>query len=464
MRVVFLGGTETVTGSKFLVESGDTRVLIDCGMFQGYKWLRRRNWQPIPLGIDKVDAVVLTHAHLDHSGYLPVLYNKGFRNKVFAHHATASLCSVLWPDSGKIQEEDARFLGKHKLSKHENPEPLYTAEDGEQALRLLETVDFHERFQVGNLTIELRPVGHILGAASVIVEGDGKRIGFSGDVGRFDDIMMHNPEPLPELDMLMLESTYGNRLHEDTDVFAELAEVVNNTAKAGGVLLIPAFAVGRAQLLQHLLVTLMDEQKIPKLPIFLDSPMAIKVSDIYSRHHRHHRLTKEQCERAESQIKYTSSVDQSKAISEQGSPYIVIAGSGMATGGRILHHFKRWLPDHRATVLFTGYQAGGTRGAKMQQGVEHIRLHGEWLPLKAKVRNLDGLSGHADYAELGRWLAQSELRKNTQIQLIHGEPEALEAMRDYLEQTTGYEVDIPDMMSIVRVGEEPEAEAETVEK
>ena len=451
MRITFLGGTETVTGSRFLLETDNTRVLVDCGLFQGYKWLRRRNWQPLPLGINHVDGIVLTHAHLDHSGYVPVLYKHGYRGQVWTHSATAALCSVLWPDSGRIQEEDAKYLKKHKLSKHEDPEPLYDEETAKKALKLLNPVSFKQQFAIGDIEFELQSAGHILGAASVIATHNGKRIGFSGDVGRPNDILMRPAQPLPALDCLLLESTYGDRRHSDSDPFNDLAEVVSETAKAGGVLLIPSFAVGRAQLLQHMLVTLMDDKRVPRMPIYLDSPMAIRVSDMYGDYHEHHKLTAAQCQHMESMIKYTHSVEDSKQIGNQAGPHIIIAGSGMATGGRILHHFKHWLSDHRSTVLFSGHQAGGTRGAKMLGGCEHIKLHGEWIEVRAKIRNLDGLSGHADYAELGDWLKQSELKPGTNIQLVHGEPDALEAMRDYLTQTTQFDVDIPDHMGIIRI-------------
>ncbi|MCC5856359.1 MAG: MBL fold metallo-hydrolase [Idiomarina sp.] len=451
MRVVFLGGTETVTGSKFLVETEDQRILVDCGLFQGYKWLRRRNWQPVPLGINDVDAVILTHAHLDHSGYLPVLYRHGYRGPVYTHPATAALCGVLWPDSGKIQEEDAKYYAKHKLSRHESPEPLYDAEIARKALTLLRPLEFSVPLKLGKLTITLNPVGHILGAASVVIDDGNHRLAFSGDVGRFNDILMQPPAPLPQVDTLVMESTYGDKLHADESPFEQLAQVVTETAARGGVLLIPSFAVGRAQLLQHMLVTLMEEKRVPRLPIYLDSPMAIDVSDIYRNYHPYHRLSHEECTRMAQAVKYTHSVDESKAISNQAGPHIIIAGSGMATGGRILHHFKHWLGDHRTTVLFSGHQAGGTRGAKLLQAAESIKLHGEWLQVKAQVRALEGLSGHADYRELQQWLGQSALTPATRIQLVHGEPDALEHLRDYLTQNTPYDVDIPSYMSILNL-------------
>lgn len=449
MHLTFLGGCETVTGSKFLLETETTRVLVDCGMFQGYKWLRRRNWQPLPLGIQHVDAIVLTHAHLDHSGFIPVLYKHGFRGPVYTHPATIGLCSLLWPDSGKFQEEDAKYYHRHQLSRHQNPEPLYDQAMAEEALQLLQPVDFKKTFHVGDITFTLYPMGHILGAACVVAEHGGLRIGFSGDVGRPNDILMMPPEPMPPVDVLLLESTYGNQRHSPEEPWQQLTDIVNEAAADGGALLIPSFAVGRAQLLQHMLVTLMAQRKIPRMPIFLDSPMAIKASGVYCNYHEFHRLSAAQCIAAEEQVIFTPSVEESKSIAAQRGPHIIIAGSGMATGGRILHHFKHWLADYRTTVLFAGHQAGGTRGAKMVQGVERIKVHGDWIPLKAKIRRLNGLSGHADYAEIGDWLKQSKLPADLKVYLVHGEPDALEAMSDYLSQTTSYDVHIADYMGVL---------------
>lgn len=451
MKITFIGGTETVTGSKFLLETDTTSVLVDCGLFQGYKWLRERNWQTLPLDIDKLDAVLLTHAHLDHSGYIPALYKRGFRGPVFTHHATQALCQILLADSGHIQEEDARYYSKHKLGKHAHPEPLYDRQTAEASMTLFRSVAFDEQIEVGDIRFYLQPAGHILGAASIIVEAEGKRIGFSGDVGRFDDVLMNPPRPLPELDLLLMESTYGDRQHDTQDPFRQLAEIVNRVAKSGGVLLVPAFAVGRAQALQHLLATLMDRGDIPKMPVYLDSPMAIKVSDVFCQFSDQHRLNQEQCYRMCDAITYTRTVDESKAIAGQVFPHIVIAGSGMATGGRILHHFKRLLGSAKTTVLFTGYQAGGTRGAKMLGGADAVKIHGSWIPLRANVEVISGLSGHADYLELTRWLQQSALTDTTRIQLIHGDPEALEGLRVHLQEHTAFAVHVAGYRDILRL-------------
>ncbi|TVP52454.1 MAG: MBL fold metallo-hydrolase [Halomonadaceae bacterium] len=451
MRVTFMGGTETVTGSRFLVESENARILVDCGLFQGYKWLRERNWQAPLFDIDGIDAVVLSHAHLDHSGYIPRLYHLGYRGPVYCQHATLDLCGLLLPDSGFIQEEDARFFHRHHLSKHAKPEPLYDRETAEKSLTLFKSVDFGEVFTVGDMKIHIQPVGHLLGAGSVIIEADGKRIGFSGDVGRQDDLFMYPPKPLPELDLLVLESTYGNRRHETGDPWEQLAMVVNETAAKGGVLLVPSFTVGRAQLMQHMLVTLMAEKRIPQLSIFLDSPMAIDASHIYKRHASQHRLSEGQCQWMCQGVTYTRGVEESRALEEIRYPHIIIAGSGMLTGGRILHHMKRLMANHRTTLLFTGFQAGGTRGSHLVNGAESVKIHGEYIPCKARVAVLDGLSGHGDYLEIADWLKQSALKPGTRIQLVHGEPEASDAMRLYLKDHTSYEVSVAQYHQILRV-------------
>ena len=432
MKIEFLGGAETVTGSKYLVRTSKTHLLIDCGLFQGYKWLRERNRGRVPVDVSRLDAVVITHAHLDHSGYMPVLYNAGFRGPVFTHHATKALAEVLLSDSGHLQEEDAKYLAKHRKSKHRHPQPLYTAADALDAMSLFKGAAFNRSFRVGDIQVTFQPAGHILGAASVLLEAEGRRIMFSGDVGRPNDILMQPPADVPPVDHLVLESTYGNRRHLRTDVASELADTINETVARGGVLLVPSFAVGRTQALLPLIAVLQDKELIPRMPVYLDSPMAINVSGIYRDYHQYHRLDDEECARMCNVATFTPTVDESRAINAQTLPHIIIAGSGMATGGRILHHFKRLLGNHRCTVLFTGYQAGGTRGAKMLEGAESVRIHGEDYIVKAQLKTLHGLSGHADCEELLAWLEDSQLSTDTAIHLVHSGPEALEAQRERL--------------------------------
>jgi metallo-beta-lactamase family protein len=388
---------------------------------------------------------------LDHSGFIPVLYKKGFRGPVFTHQATISLCAILLPDSGHIQEDDAKFYGKHKISRHENPEPLYDKATAEACLSLFQSVAFDENFSIGDIDIVLQSAGHILGAASVLLRADGKRVGFSGDVGRHSDIIMYPPKSLPPLDLLLLESTYGNRLHDKEDPLEQLAEIVNSTAKKGGALLIPSFAVGRTEAVQHMLATLIKDKRIPKLPVYLDSPMAISVFDIYCQHFDLNRLSNEQCHEMCNVATFTRTVDESKALAELIMPHIIIAGSGMATGGRILHHMKRLLGDYRTTILFTGHLSGGTRGAKMLAGKDSVKIHGKWLPVKASVEVLSGLSGHGDYEEITQWLLSSQLHRKTKICLVHGEPEASEAMRDHLMQNTQFDVEVACYHEILRL-------------
>ncbi|WP_163931218.1 MBL fold metallo-hydrolase RNA specificity domain-containing protein [Paraferrimonas sp. SM1919] len=451
MNITFLGGTQTVTGSKYLVETQSTKILIDCGLFQGYKWLRQRNREPLPLDIATIDAIILTHAHLDHSGYIPAFYKKGYRGPVYTHPGSLALCEILLPDSGHIQEEDAKFYKKHQIGKHDSPEPLYDEQTAKECLSLFHEVDFEQPFKVGDVEIKLQSAGHILGASSVIIKAQGKVIGFSGDVGRPDDIVMHPPSKLPKLDLLLLESTYGDRLHSREDPYHQLAKVVNDTAHKGGVLLIPSFCVGRAQTLQYMLARLIVDHKIPKLPIYIDSPMAIKVSDIYCRHRQQHKLNTQQCQLMEAMNTYVKSVEDSKALAGIRVPHIIIAGSGMATGGRILHHMKHLLSDHRTTLLFSGYQAGGTRGAKLIRGEATVKIHGDWIPVKAKVDMIEGLSAHGDHQDILNWLMESDLDKNTPIILVHGEEPALESFRDYLNQHSPFQASVATYKSILRL-------------
>ncbi|MCB1052095.1 MAG: MBL fold metallo-hydrolase [Acidobacteria bacterium] len=451
MHLVFLGGVGTVTGSKFLIQTEKAQVLVDCGLFQGYKQLRERNRSAPFFDPQKLDAVFLTHAHLDHSGYLPVLYQMGFRGPVYCHAATAELCMILLPDSGRIQEEDAAFYARHRIGKHEKPLPLYDEATAEASCRLFQPVDFEQSIAVKDIHARLQPAGHILGAGSWCLEAEGKRIAFSGDLGRPEDVLMYPPKPMPELDMLFLESTYGDRLHETADAKMQIKEIVNQTVQSGGSVVIPTFAVGRAQVLQYLLASLMREGQIPRLPMFLDSPMAIDVSALYARHHNLHRLSAADCELISESIQYMRSVEESKSIANVRFPHIILAGSGMATGGRVLHHLKRMLPDHRNTVLFAGFQAGGTRGAHMLAGEKKIKIHGQFVPCEARIAQLESLSGHADRDELTAWLEAAKMKPKTPIYLVHGEAETLDRFRLHLQERTQHPIHVADQNQVLHL-------------
>ena len=406
MQLRFLGAAGTVTGSKSLIISHGRRILVDCGLYQGIKNERERNWQTLPVAADKIDAIVLTHAHIDHSGYLPALVRQGYEGPIYCSEGTRDLCSVLLPDAGFLQEEDARFANKHGFSRHKPALPLYTEADARRTLKLFQTVPFHKQFELpGRLTMRLRRAGHILGA-SVVEIFNGKHIlGFSGDLGRQDDPIMYAPEPLPRADWLVLESTYGNRLHPDSDPLKELEKIINRTTKQGGTVLIPAFAVGRVQLVMLLVQQLKDSGRIPvNIPVYLNSPMAIRATELFFKHPDKHKLTKEECERMDSHTRYVHTIEDSIALNKTRYPSIIISASGMASGGRVVHHLNTLAPDHRNSIVFMGFQAPGTRGEKLVNGAEKIRIFGKDVPVKAKVYQVDNLSAHGDYEEIITWL------------------------------------------------------------
>jgi len=446
MKIQFLGATGTVTGSKYLISTEQSKLLVDCGLYQGYKNLRDRNWQRFPFDVASLDAVVLTHAHLDHSGMVPLLYKYGYRGPVYCTEATYELCKLLLTDSGHIQEEEAKFRNKHKLTKHHPALPLYDLETARQCLNLFSIIDFNKAFQIKDLQVSLRSVGHILGAASVKVSDGNKSVIISGDVGRPDELVMPAPQALDTCDCLLIESTYGDRLHEKNDSNDKLTAVINQTVSRGGSVLIPSFAVGRAQTIMFLLLELIKANKIPKLPIYLDSPMAINASSLYCRFNGLHRMTAEQCREMGALVEYTREVSASKALSELTYPHIIISASGMATGGRVLHHLKRMLPDFRNTVIMVGYQAGGTRGRKLLNGDKSIKIFGIDTEVKAQVEEIDTLSAHADYRELIQWLKQSPDLQPKQVFIVHGEPEAADAFRLHLKDQLGWTAHVPDYM------------------
>ncbi len=446
MEIVFLGATGTVTGSKYLVRAGGRKILVDCGLFQGYKQLRLRNRAPLSVNPADIDAVVLTHAHLDHSGYLPLLIKNGFAGKVYCSEATRDLCAILLPDSGHLQEEEAEYANRHRFSKHAPALPLYTRADAERSLARFAPVDFARDVELdGGLTLHLSPAGHMLGSSFVRLRHDGTTLLFTGDLGRPNDLIMVAPTVVNGAHYLVVESTYGDRRHDSTDPQQLLAEIINRTVKRGGAVIVPAFAVGRAQTLMYLIHLLKESNAIPDIPVFLNSPMAVDATRIYHNHRGEHRLTPAQCDAMCAAAKIVNSVEESKALNTCQGPMIVISASGMATGGRVVHHLKAFAPEARNTILFVGFQAGGTRGAAMLNGAATVKIHGEYVPVRAEVVNIDNLSAHADYAEILGWLEHFESPPR-QTFVTHGEPKAADALRHRIEENLGWRTCVPEYL------------------
>jgi len=450
MKLGFYGGAGTVTGSKYLLEVGSTRILVDCGLFQGLKRLRERNWQPPPFDPKALDAVILTHAHLDHSGYLPLVARAGFRGPVYCTAATEKLLGILLPDSAHLQEEEARFANRHSFSKHSPALPLYTQDDAAAALKILRPVDWADRIAIApQVAASFSPAGHLLGAASVLIESPSGRVLFSGDVGRPDDPLMREPAPPPRADWVVIESTYGNRRHPANDAETELATAVNRAVARGGVVIVPAFAIGRAQLLLHLIARLKARGAIPDVPVFLNSPMATDATRIYHEHRLEHRLTESECKAMYTAARFVNSVEESKSLNESRGPAVIVSASGMATGGRVIHHLKAFAPDARNMILFTGFQAPGTRGAALVGGADTIRIHGEWIPVRAEVVQLEGTSAHADRGQLVAWL--KGMKKPPQrVFVTHGEPAAADMLRQYLRRDIATDVTVPEHGEVIQ--------------
>jgi metallo-beta-lactamase family protein len=443
-RLTFLGGVGTVTGSKYVLETPNGRILVDCGLFQGFKQLRLRNWAPLPVDPKSLDAVVLTHAHLDHSGYLPLLVKNGFSGRILCTAGTRDLCRILLPDSGHLQEKDADYANRHRYSKHRPAQPLYTQADAEKSLKHFSSVPFNDKRELAtDFSVRFLPAGHILGAAIVEIQCAGMTVIFSGDLGRSGTATMLDPTPISHADYLLIESTYGNRLHEQTDPEDALTDVITRTASRGGTVLIPSFAVGRAQTLLFHLQQLKAAGRIPDLPVFLDSPMAIDASEILCEHLGEHKLTAEQCRAACRVARYVREADESKALNDNAMPKVIISASGMATGGRVLHHLKRLASDHRNTILFAGFQAGGTRGAAMVAGAKTIKIHGSYVPVRAEVANLHMLSAHADANEILAWLTHVKTPPRATF-ITHGEPDASDALRHRIEEELHWPCTVPE--------------------
>ena len=445
VSITFLGGTGRVTGSRYLVRHGDNSLLVDCGLFQGYKQLRLRNWTPLPVAPHQINAVLLTHAHLDHSGYLPLLAREGFAGKVYATSGTRDLCRVLLPDSGHIQEEDAAFANKHGFSKHAPALPLYTRQDALDCLPLIKATDIGKTFSpITGWKATFSSAGHILGAASLLLEVAGRRILFSGDLGRPDDLIMNPPDHAPLADTVLIESTYGDREHPKEDVLAELAPALKRLAKRGGVAVVPVFAVGRAQALLHAIHLLKVRGDIPKtLPVFLDSPMAVHTTHLFEHHPGEHRLSAKDALALTRNATMINSTDESRALASRHGPMVILSASGMATGGRVLHHLAQHAGNHRNMVILTGYQAPGTRGATLASGAKTVRIHGRDVEVQAEVVQLQSSSAHADAAQLVSWL-RTMPQAPAQVYVVHGEPGASDELRKRIHRELGWRAMVPE--------------------
>jgi metallo-beta-lactamase family protein len=450
MRLDFLGAAGTVTGSKYLVEAGDTRVLVDCGLYQGVKALRLRNWAEFPVDPTSIDAVLLTHAHIDHSGYLPRLVRDGFAGPVYCSEPTGELCRILLPDAAYLQEEDAAYANRKGFSKHRPALPLFTSEDAEAALGQLRAVAFDPWQSLGSLRFRLRPAGHILGAASIEVEHAERRILFSGDLGRDDDLLMHPPAAPGAPDWVVIESTYGDRRHPQLDPFQAVAEVLTRTVARGGVLLIPSFAVGRAQTLLYCLHEIFRRGLAEPVPVFVNSPMATDVTRLFGRMAEYHRLDTDQAGDVCDVAHYVRSVEESRELGARRDPAVIISASGMASGGRVLHHLRALAPGAHNTLLFPGFQAPGTRGDAIVRGAESVKIHGRLVPIAAEVVQLDIISAHADQPGLLAWLGACE-RSPRRVFVTHGEPVPADTLRRLVKDELGVPAHAPEYREVAEL-------------
>lgn len=456
--IAFWGGVGTVTGSKYLVESGNARVLIDCGLFQGLKELRERNWQEPPFDPRSLNAVLITHAHIDHTGYLPRLVRQGFHGPVYCSRGTADLLKILLPDSGRLQEEDADFRNRHHLTKHKPALPLYTEKDAYAALELVKPVaNTGDSFEVApGIRAGFRVAGHILGSSLVLLEldhagadGQGRRVLFSGDLGHYDQPIIRDPVAPPPCDYLLVESTYGDRLHDPEDPKIALARIINDAAQRAAPVLIPAFAVGRTQEIVYLIRELEDEKAIPVLPVTVDSPMAAAATAAYARRTEEHdedyaSILKQQKHPLRTHSMTTaSSRQESKKLNDAQGARVIISASGMMTGGRVLHHALRLVPNPDATIIFVGFQAAGTTGRRILDGEPEVKVLGQWLPVRCRVAKIGGFSAHADYGEVLQWLDGMESGVPNRTFLTHGEPEAATAMAGHIKERFGWNVHVP---------------------
>ena len=456
--IEFWGGVGTVTGSKYLVVTDKARVLVDCGLFQGLKELRERNWQDPPFDPHSLTAVLITHAHIDHTGYLPRLVQQGFRGPVYCSRGTADLLKILLPDAGRLQEEDADYRNRHNLTKHKPALPLYTEKDAYAALDLVKPMpNTGETFEPGpGIRASFRVAGHILGSSLVLLEldhagedGKGRRVLFSGDLGHYDQPIIRDPVPPPSCDYLLVESTYGDRLHDPEDPKVALARIINDAAQRQAPVLIPAFAVGRTQEIVYLIRELEDEKAIPVLPVSVDSPMAAATTTAYANRKEEHDeeyasvLTKQRHPLRTHSMNTASSREESKRLNSATGARVIISASGMMTGGRVLHHAIRMVPDPDATIVFVGYQAAGTTGRRILDGEPEVKVLGQWIPVRCRTAKIGGFSAHADWSEILRWLQGMQGTVPRQTFLTHGEPEAANAMAGHIKEKFGWSVHVP---------------------
>ena len=443
MNLSFLGAAGTVTGSKTLVECDDKRILVDCGLFQGYKNLRALNWIAFPFDPAQLAAVVLTHAHVDHCGALPLLHRQGFRGPVYATPSTIELCKLLLVDSAELQQEEANYANKHHTSRHAQALPLYTVADARATLRQFRALPFDNTIEVApGISAKIRPAGHILGAGSVEISAGGKVVLFSGDLGRPHDRIMQPPAPIERADYIVVESTYGDRLHERVDAEGEFGRVIVRTIARGGIVVVPSFAVGRAQELLLTIYRLKQRGAIPDVPVYLNSPMAIDMTEIYHKHRLEHRLSVEECAGMFSVAKMVRTVEESRQLDGLRYPSVIVSASGMATGGRVLHHIRTLGPDRRNSIVFAGFQAAGTRGARLLAGERTTRIFGEDIPINAEVVALPAMSAHADAQEIVEWLRTAP-KPPTAAYLNHGEPGPADALRQRIERELGWATMVP---------------------
>ncbi len=444
MKLTFLGATQTVTGSKYLIEHEKKKFLIDCGLFQGKKELRLRNWDHPPVDPGKIDAILLTHAHLDHSGYIPKMVARGYEGPIYCSEATYDLCKILLPDSGHIQEEDAERANRYGYTKHHPALPLYTEAQARKSLQYFQPLPFGKpHFLTEEVGFELYRMGHILGAAAIRISNSDRSILFSGDIGRLHNPVMKPPVKIQEADYLVIESTYGNKLHHKDDPTEDIGRIIRDTAARGGTVVIPAFAVGRTQEILYYLHILKSEKRIPNIPIYLDSPMAINATGLMHKYINDHRLSEEECAEVCSIARYLHTAQDSKSLNTNTMPKVIISASGMATGGRVLHHLKHYLGDARNTVLFAGFQAPGTRGDRLVSGEQEIKIHGQMWPVKAQIENLHNVSAHADYEEILTWLENFHTPPR-KVFITHGEPAAALGMKKRIEEKFKWNVVIPE--------------------